>query len=723
MQRELNNFRLQSNHGTSAEWSNRPNFIPLLGEIILYTDLRKFKVGDGKTVVGALEFYSSDPTGIIRFSASATGENMTTTWSEGQAYIGFLNDASAPDDPASYTWCQFISSYAPSGWTVDQISKLEQLFGSLVYTNTTAQAVADELIASLRSSGSSSTVTWTLKTLTVAPSSIMVPSGTTTEGIKAYLTSMTGTYESSEGATENRDLTSKLSTAAVTGTMPTAGNTAAMGITYGGKTAYVSVTMQASQATVSSLTVIYDNSTAVKAGTTLSQLNEVVKAVYSDGTQSTALTKDTDYSLSGTLTAGQNNTITVTGLNTYAGLSTTFTVTVAAATVTTESTTATGSVGSTTLNNLTLAVTQPTALSGEPNKIVCEVNYTPTNVNTVGRVVLTKNSEGQWEGDIWRKADQYTEDYIHHFSDGQYATVVTSGNKVTSITLATIYISASLPTYQLKFVVDSADGVPAYNLTITTDSGSSETPTQTPTTLEATYTGSTAVGTVVTASDWSYAVKDQDGATMSLAGTLSQSPASVTLVEGSNSMTLTLTYDGGTLSATKTITGVASGGEDPGTTEKAYTWATITTYAGLLTLPKTGALPLKTTICNSAEELAAATASTLSLADSSKNATVTINGVLYDADGAVSTIDAGGLLNATFARTNGTWACTKYQFQTDGPVYTEVSTETPANITWSTDGITIFAGNRVLNRKEYALKFNTSRAGYHIDYQITVEVS
>lgn len=82
--------------------------------------------------------------------------------------------------------------------------------------------------------------------------------------------------------------------------------------------------------TVTGLTATYTGGT-VPAGTTLDQLNEVVKATYSDGTTSAALTKGTDYTLSGALTPGQTNTITVTGAGTYAGFTTTFSVTVEAA--------------------------------------------------------------------------------------------------------------------------------------------------------------------------------------------------------------------------------------------------------------------------------------------------------------------------------------------------------------------------------------------------------
>ena len=88
--------------------------------------------------------------------------------------------------------------------------------------------------------------------------------------------------------------------------------------------------------TLTGLTATYTGGT-VAAGTTLDQLNEVVKATYSDGTTSAPLTKGTDYTLSGTLTPGQTNTVTVTGKSTYAGFTTTFSVTVEAAATTTHS--------------------------------------------------------------------------------------------------------------------------------------------------------------------------------------------------------------------------------------------------------------------------------------------------------------------------------------------------------------------------------------------------
>lgn len=77
-----------------------------------------------------------------------------------------------------------------------------------------------------------------------------------------------------------------------------------------------------SRVTLSSISVTYSEG-IVPAGTTLDQLTGiVVTATYSDGTTETV----TDYTLSGTLTAGQDNTVTVT----YQGKTATFTVTVEA---------------------------------------------------------------------------------------------------------------------------------------------------------------------------------------------------------------------------------------------------------------------------------------------------------------------------------------------------------------------------------------------------------
>jgi hypothetical protein len=242
-----------------------------------------------------------------------------------------------------------------------------------------------------------------LVSISVTPTSITVPSGTTASQVKDYLTSMTGHYETAgiSGQT-TRDLTSELSSATVSGTMPTPGNTSTMTISYGGKSTTVSVTMEAAAPTLTGLTATYTGG-AVAAGTTLDQLNEVVKATYSDGTTSAALTKGTDYTLSGTLTPGQTNTITVTGKGTYAGFTTTFSVTVEAAAPTLTGLTATYTGGAvaagTTLSQLT-EVVKATYSDGSTSAALTKgTDYTLSGTLTPGQTnTITVTGKNTYAG-------------------------------------------------------------------------------------------------------------------------------------------------------------------------------------------------------------------------------------------------------------------------------------------------------------------------------------
>lgn len=242
-----------------------------------------------------------------------------------------------------------------------------------------------------------------LVSISVTPTSVTVPSGTTTSQVKDYLTSMTGYYET-EGVSgqTTRDLTSELSSATISGTMPTPGNTSTMTITYGGKSTTVSVTMEAAAPTLTGLTATYTGG-AVAAGTTLDQLNEVVKATYSDGSTSAALTKGTDYTLSGTLTPGQANTITVTGTGTYAGFTTTFSVTVEAAAPTLTGLTATYTGGTvaagTTLSQLT-EVVKATYSDGTTSAALTKgTDYTLSGTLTAGQAnTVTVTGAGTYAG-------------------------------------------------------------------------------------------------------------------------------------------------------------------------------------------------------------------------------------------------------------------------------------------------------------------------------------
>lgn len=306
-----------------------------------------------------------------------------------------------------------------------------------------------------------------LSALGVSPTAVTVPAGTEADGIKSYLTAMSGTYTlTGYAGTLTKDLTSAIGSATVSGTMPTAGNTSAMTISYGGKSAIVSVTMEAAAPTLTGLSATYTGGT-VAAGTTLSQLTEVVKATYSDGTTSPALTKGTDYTLSGTLTAGQANTVTVTGAGTYAGFTTSFSVTVAGAAAVTSSA-GTGS-NSTGAWQRTLTVSQDTALTGDINKITIVMNdglISAANINNLYNCNLTKNASGNWEGSVRVINNRNDESGWKNFVEGTYATVTISGGKVTKIAIPYTYMSESLPNFNARFMFDK-DGIsPSYYVTV-----------------------------------------------------------------------------------------------------------------------------------------------------------------------------------------------------------------------------------------------------------------
>lgn len=306
-----------------------------------------------------------------------------------------------------------------------------------------------------------------LSALGVSPTAVTVPAGTSADGIKSYLTAMSGTYTlTGYTGTLTKNLTSAIGSATVSGTMPNAGNTSAMTISYGGKSASVSVTVEAAAPTLTGLSATYTGG-AVAAGTTLSQLTEVVKATYSDGTTSAALTKGTDYTLSGTLTAGQANTVTVTGAGTYAGFTTSFSVTVeGAAAVTNSSATGSNSTGSW---QRELTVAQETALTGDINKITIVMNddlISSANNNNLYNCNLTKNASGNWEGSVRVVNNRNNASGWKNFVEGTYATVTISGGKVTKIAIPYTYMSESLPNFNARFMFDK-DGIsPSYYVTV-----------------------------------------------------------------------------------------------------------------------------------------------------------------------------------------------------------------------------------------------------------------
>ena len=80
---------------TKANWDKAVNFIPKKGELIIYSDLRRIKVGDGITKIGALQFLTDDnndthyTTGAY-VGAANTKSNAPTT--NGNTYLKIYDD-------------------------------------------------------------------------------------------------------------------------------------------------------------------------------------------------------------------------------------------------------------------------------------------------------------------------------------------------------------------------------------------------------------------------------------------------------------------------------------------------------------------------------------------------------------------------------------------------------------------------------------------------------
>ena len=52
--------RIQNKNDIEANWLKATNFTPLKGEIIIYTDTLRFKIGDGTTLLSQLEFMDKE---------------------------------------------------------------------------------------------------------------------------------------------------------------------------------------------------------------------------------------------------------------------------------------------------------------------------------------------------------------------------------------------------------------------------------------------------------------------------------------------------------------------------------------------------------------------------------------------------------------------------------------------------------------------------------------
>ena len=131
--------RIVQKHDTKANWDKATNFVPLKGEIIVYDDLKKIKIGDGVTKVGNLAFINNLPIatkdvlgGIKKgnnINITADGTISVNDASIGQKGVTYLVDSYTRTDTdkavtpkALNSVYQMLDNYADKTYVDDQIA-------------------------------------------------------------------------------------------------------------------------------------------------------------------------------------------------------------------------------------------------------------------------------------------------------------------------------------------------------------------------------------------------------------------------------------------------------------------------------------------------------------------------------------------------------------------------------------------------------------------------
>ena len=100
MANKLLKTRMQQKIDTSQNWAKATNFVPLKGEICIYSDLHRMKVGDGTTKIGDLDFFetvaSSTTLGSIK-ADTKTGDDVLPVHidTDGKLWASQFVDATA----------------------------------------------------------------------------------------------------------------------------------------------------------------------------------------------------------------------------------------------------------------------------------------------------------------------------------------------------------------------------------------------------------------------------------------------------------------------------------------------------------------------------------------------------------------------------------------------------------------------------------------------------
>ena len=92
-------IRIVNKHDTQSNWQKAINFTPKAGELIIYDDLEKIKIGDGKSNVNDLPFFQGSlETAIDELSSNITSlSNFSYSNHSNPIYSAVLNGVDLND--------------------------------------------------------------------------------------------------------------------------------------------------------------------------------------------------------------------------------------------------------------------------------------------------------------------------------------------------------------------------------------------------------------------------------------------------------------------------------------------------------------------------------------------------------------------------------------------------------------------------------------------------
>lgn len=133
--------RIQNKNDTSANWASATTFIPLKGEIIFYTDLNKFKIGDGLTLVNDLAFIEVDKAdSATKATQDGNGNNIVNTYALKTAAVNSLSVSGTTLSYKDVNGTQLGSVTLPSSTDTKNTAGSSNSTSKLFLVGTTSQS-------------------------------------------------------------------------------------------------------------------------------------------------------------------------------------------------------------------------------------------------------------------------------------------------------------------------------------------------------------------------------------------------------------------------------------------------------------------------------------------------------------------------------------------------------------------------------------------------------